>query len=817
MSLVSCVLSVTALAQDQTPVFKAGVELVRLDVRVTDAQGQPIRDLKQDEVEVVENGDARPVVFFQHVQEPTESYADVANRTVAGEVSTNQGAARGHLYVLVFDQVHITPGGEQRARLAAQQFLRTRMRPGDRVALYALPGPGPQISFTADARHVADELLKVRGMGETQTVTATGSLSTYEAFQILRHNEDILRRVTTRNSDITGNSDTFRRADVSAFGTTPASPSNLVTEDANRLANVADGETRRVLAALSDVLRQMRTIEGRKSVLLISEGFFGDRLSREIENVAAAAAESYSVVYAIDVNRHDLDMTADEPVGGDQATAIHDKLEPLGSLAVETGGTLIVDANRHADEAFGSLAAQSQDYYLVGFAPGTSDTKNRDAYRRVSIRVKRRDAQVSTRTGFTLADSPARFDRHTAIERAMAAPFAQQALPIRYTTYVMRGGAAGMQRVILSLAADLPIAGPNQTSRADVAFVVRSAVDGRLAASGHDAIALPASRGDHATTGTGTYRVQFEVPSGEYVMRAVVREPGGLVGSADRRFTVRALDGPALTSGDLVLSAAPGELPVRPIAYTADGVSGVLELYGRTVEQLRDARVTVDLVPLGESHGVVSGSCDLQDARTDGSHASREARLELPLQGVAPGAYLARARVMSGSDTASEVVREVEIRAGTHPAAVDEADAAAFDPKAIVDGMLARQFITKLTNASSPVTNTASLGLERLGARDYPAAVSAFQSVLAADATDGEAAFLLGWAYHGAGDDRQAISAWRRAAFVTPTLIPAHLALAETYVRLSQPALAIQALHAGLAALPQSPELLSLLQRLERK
>jgi VWFA-related protein len=816
VSFVSFVPSFLA-AQEQPPVFKAGVELVRLDVRVTDAQGQPVRDLRQDEVEVVENGAARPVVFFQHVQEPSESYAEVASRTVASEVSTNQGAARGHLFVLVFDQVHIAPGGEQRARLAAQRFLQTRIRPGDRVALYALPGPGPQIGFTADTRRVIAELPKIRGMAEPQAIGAMGTMTLYEAFQILRRNEQILQRVTERNQALGTLSDSRIRVEASTFGTTPGALTNLFSENAQRIANVADGETRRVLASLSDVLRQMRTIEGRKSVLLVSEGFFGDRLPREIENVAAAAAESYSVVYSIDVNRHDLDITADEPVGADQANAIHDKLAPLGSLASETGGTLILDANRHADEAFASLADQTQDYYLIGFTPATDDARDRDAYRRVTIHVKRRDAQVSTRTGFTLTDTAARMDRRQAIDRAMAAPFSQQALPIQYTTYVMRGSAAGMQRVIMSLAAELPIAAPNQTSRADVAFVVRSAADGHVAASGQDSIALPTAHGAHATTGVGPYHVQFEVPAGEYVMRAVVREPGGLVGSADRRFVVRALDGPALTSGDLVLSAAPGELPVRPVAYTGDGLSGVLELHARTIDQLRDARVTVDLVPVGETHGIVSGSCELLELRTVTSGAAREARIELPLQGVAAGTYLVRARVASGGETATEVVREIEIRQGTRPVAADDMTSGAFDPRLIVNGALARQFITRLTNASSPVANTASLGLDRLSARDYPAAIAALQLVVDGDPTNADAAFLLGWAFHGAGDDRQAISAWRRAAFVEPTMIPAHLALAEMYVRLSQPALAIQALRAGLAAVPQSPELLDMLSRLERR
>src|SRR5262249_40707492 len=141
-------LAAAALGQAQQPpqpetTFKAGVELVRLDVRVTGLDGRAIKDLRQDEIEVADGGARLPVVLLQHIEEPEDSFAEVASHTVAGEVSTNQGAARGHLYVLIFDQLHIAPGNEQRARLAAQRFVSTRLRPGDRVALYALPGPGP--------------------------------------------------------------------------------------------------------------------------------------------------------------------------------------------------------------------------------------------------------------------------------------------------------------------------------------------------------------------------------------------------------------------------------------------------------------------------------------------------------------------------------------------------------------------------------------------------------------------------------------------------------------------------------------------------
>jgi hypothetical protein len=482
-----------------------------------------------------------------------------------------------------------------------------------------------------------------------------------------------------------------------------------------------------------------------------------------------------------------------------------------------------LDAAQRADEVFAALSEQSQDYYLIGFTPGEDASKHRGGYRPVTIRVRRAGAHVSTRTGFVLTDAAARLDRRQTIERAMSAPFPQQALPIEYTTYVLRGATAGLQRIIVSLSADLPMAAKTP-SPADVAFVVRSATDGHIAASGHDTLSLPIQRNENETVGRGSYHVQFELPAGDYLMRAVVREPGGLVGSADRRFTVRALDGPALTSGDLVLSSRRGDLPVRPTAYTGDGLSGVVELYGRTIDQLEQARVTIDLVPVGETTPTVSGAADLEPVRATTNGAAREARLELPLQGVASGTYVARARVAVGLDTAVEVMREVEIRAGRRPSTTDETIEMAFDPRDVVNGTLARQYAAALRGTSEPGAIAALTGVERLAVRDYPGAIASFEAALATGVgekpdspRDAPAAFLLGWAFHGAGDDRRAISAWRRAAYLDPTIVPTHLALADIYVRLSQPALAVQALRAGLAALPDSPELLDRLSRLEQR
>jgi len=190
------------------PLFRTGIEIVRLDVRFTDADGIPIRDIRADEIRVLEGDDERPAVLFQHVVQPVGSYTEIAQRTIASEVSTNQGSPRGHVYVLVFDQAHITPGREQRARMAAETFLRTTIRPGDRIALYALPGPGPQIDFTADTSLALRELVAVRGFREEHGNGALGVMRVYDAYEISRGNQEVLGRYVDTLFDTRAGTDT---------------------------------------------------------------------------------------------------------------------------------------------------------------------------------------------------------------------------------------------------------------------------------------------------------------------------------------------------------------------------------------------------------------------------------------------------------------------------------------------------------------------------------------------------------------------------------------------------------------------------------
>jgi hypothetical protein len=584
----------------------------------------------------------------------------------------------------------------------------------------------------------------------------------------------------------------------------------------------ADASARDSLQRLADLIEQYRTVEGRKTVVLFSEGFHQRNVSRELEQVAAAAAQSYSVFYAFDLNRRaGIDIALPLTPSTSAATETLARTEPLGSLAVETDGELIVDAASHGDAALSRIADLAQDYYIVGFTPSAGALAARGQYRRVSVRVKRPGSRASARTGYAAPKSNVPIDRRRAIDAALAAPFAQQALRVDYTTYTLRSDNAGRARVLLSLEADLPVSGATPES-ADVVFLVRDMRDGRVVASGTDTMPLPSAAAGASTTGIGTYRVHFEIPPGSYMMRTVVREPGGLLGSADRKLDVRGLSGPDVTVGDVILGSVTGSLPVRARAYAQDGLTGLLEAYGRSPEQLQSLSVTATVVPLdsigtlNDDQPVGTVRASLSETMSAGTGVIRRATFAMPLTDVRPGAYQTRVKVTAGSETIADLTRELEVVAGTKPL-LPPVEPPAFRPQDVLDGDFVRAARTALRGSAAPAAARATKGFDLFAQGDYGSAAAELAEALKLDQTNAATAFVLGWAYEEAGHRREAIGAWRAAATIDPKMLPAHLALADGYMRMSERALAEQAVRAGLTAMPGSPELQAKLAQIQGK
>jgi tetratricopeptide (TPR) repeat protein len=217
----------------------------------------------------------------------------------------------------------------------------------------------------------------------------------------------------------------------------------------------------------------------------------------------------------------------------------------------------------------------------------------------------------------------------------------------------------------------------------------------------------------------------------------------------------------------------------------------------------------------------------------------------MPLSGVAPGEYVARATVRANNETVTELMRQVQVLAGRASALAAGAVQERVSPAMIAGGDLGQRLIATLQHAPgvpslSAAAELASAGewekvlsvlgpdndsqragvhtlrglaLFALGRTD--AAGAAMERAWALDSTSSLTAFFLGWIRSTAGRQADAISAWRAAVSLDRALVPAYLALAQTYVQLSHPELAVQVLEEGLRHVPGSPELGSRLSEIK--
>jgi hypothetical protein len=104
-------LAATALAaetqpqgQGQPPIFRAGVDVVQLEVSVLDSHRQPVRGLTSKDFRVFENGDEQPVVDVQEFVLDDEAPRPVWASAAAADVVTNTLANRRLIAIVMDDR-----------------------------------------------------------------------------------------------------------------------------------------------------------------------------------------------------------------------------------------------------------------------------------------------------------------------------------------------------------------------------------------------------------------------------------------------------------------------------------------------------------------------------------------------------------------------------------------------------------------------------------------------------------------------------------------------------------------------------------------
>jgi VWFA-related protein len=322
----------------QTPIFRAGTDLVRVDVTVTQRGDEPVTDLRMEDFEITDDGAPQTVetMKFVQVDGTRQTNLDEPLEIRSKEHALLEAAREDvRLFAIFLDDYHITKRPEITLplRSALTKFV-NQLGPNDLVALMEPLTTLYDLKYTRSKSELLNRIRIFEGRyGETFPVK-----SVIEEAQLSQRNWMELR----------------------------------------------SGVTLSALKALATQMGGLR--DGRKSILFFSQGpgvrpgSPNDHLMREIDEAANRG----------NVTIHVIDPRPLGAVGFGGDTI-------LRRLAGDTGGRAIVNTNNPMEQLT-SVMADASAYYLVGYTPTrrTNDGK----FHEIKVRVKRRGVQVTARRGY---------------------------------------------------------------------------------------------------------------------------------------------------------------------------------------------------------------------------------------------------------------------------------------------------------------------------------------------------------------------------------------------------------------------------------
>jgi VWFA-related protein len=164
LGVMICLILVSVLAADnvssqrQGQTFRSGVDLIEVDVIVTDRRGKPVLGLARSDFEIFEDGQPVEIASFQAIA--LEEVDTRPSPFVSGDsnslLGSNEASLDGRLFVLLLDDagIRFSAGRLQRVKQIGNLFVE-RLGATHQAALMLTSGRSAlQVEFTADKRRL---------------------------------------------------------------------------------------------------------------------------------------------------------------------------------------------------------------------------------------------------------------------------------------------------------------------------------------------------------------------------------------------------------------------------------------------------------------------------------------------------------------------------------------------------------------------------------------------------------------------------------------------------------------------------------------
>ena len=579
------------------PVFRAGVNFVRVDVIVTDRRGNPVTNLTRDDFEVFEDDRRQVIDQFKLVDATGEGRDNLPARELRTRDDELFDAEREdvRVFAILLDDYHVPRTRSMAVRETLVEFIRAHVRPNDLLTVVYPLTPVTTLTFTRDHESVMRAIRLFEGRKGDYTPRNTAEEQHWR-------NLPAIERI---------------RTDV-----------------------VIDA-----LSALSVRLGSLR--EGRKSIVLVSDGFGANYV--RLRDLNRDANRNNVSIYPFDP----CGLTAPQGFAGNgrpDCSPSRLRRDTLQQLADETDGRAIVNRNSLA-EGLAQIARDSSYYYLLGYTSSQPSTDGK--FHQIEVRVKPRGLDVRARKGYWALTSAevvraanARPVVLTPVQRALAAiDIAADAKRYVRTWVGSARGEDGRTQVTVTWEL-LPRRDRQQWEQPGQLSVMAAAADGTLHFRGGGAISA------------APQHVVFSAPPGRLDLRMAVEAAAN--GETLDRDTVTVeipdLTTPVALSTPRVYAARTAN-EFRTFAADAAAVPTARREFLRTERLLvrfdaygtsGDRAVTAAVVNwAGEQLTAVT----VQPADAGGTH-----QISLPLGSLAPGEYAVEITAKGESGQARELV-----------------------------------------------------------------------------------------------------------------------------------------------------------------
>ena len=519
-----------AAAQDPAPVFRSETTLVEFNVVALDKNGDPVTDLRRDEVEVTDRGRPRDLAVFRYEGgEQPRTAPNLPPGMFTNTPELTPGPPR-NVTAIVLDTFNTQPQHQTWIKAQAMRYL-DALLPNTRVAVYLL---GRQLTVVHD---FTDDPESLRALIERTRVQQPGPALGH-IDDMAREMETLIQRVTDEN---------------------PNQPEMVIRLlEVERRAQESSNEqrTRQTLDSLQALGDHLAGVPGRKclvwfgsGVTMLSINAGGIRSQQDlVRDASRRLAQQGITLYMFDARGMQVqaDMSVErrrvDPSGvgqispherlKDEAVISANTVSAMDKFADITGGRVFWNTN-DVGRAVDEISADTRGAYSLGFY---SDGGPDDKWRNLKVRVSRKGVKLHHRNGYAMPVQEAPHEWTDEQWRAAVYnPVGSTAVRLDVRLAVDGGDGTQSVGMILQIATDdlrFRQVGDRRSAALDLA-VVDKLRDGRFHMQ-HASREIPFPSGEAAEVGVVQVRHDWALTPGAVVVRLIARDRlTGRYGSLD--------------------------------------------------------------------------------------------------------------------------------------------------------------------------------------------------------------------------------------------------------------------------------------------